>query len=428
MKPILSILLINIIFVALCQIGEPIKSSESLLSEKEMNDFRESLNKIKKIKKYLRKLEVDTSESGEESEESEESESSGEEPPVPPENQTVIPSDVPPQDVSQNRDAAVHIKKLNNFASTTPPAPKNPLKPVVFVFNLFIEFINTPTYKTVRFTLVIYRSRLRELQDGNQNIETTVAVCTRNDSFISTNTKYDCEAEATQASANPEKIETVKDFQVTTDENNTPTSVQAKDLDFSPTAKEALEDLTKPQSSAIYLADIKDATVTGPTNNIFYIKGSLNGVEKENLPKLGQSIKFNFHNGTIDGDAVSTNCIVDNEDTNDFILKCDKPSGFYGDLFLYQGSGALTEEIEVFVNTKPDNDIVSFPRPKSGESVVYRKNSSGLSGGVIAGIVIACAAVLIIITVLALYLKSPKTPVNNNSTIVGLKSVENYQE
>ena len=52
----------------------------------------------------------------------------------------------------------------------------------------------------------------------------------------------------------------------------------------------------------------------------------------------------------------------------------------------------------------------------------YRKNSSGLSGGAIAGIVIACAAALIIATILALALKGPKAPVQNNSSIVGLKT------
>ena len=421
MKPILSILLINIIFVALCQIGEPIESSESLLSEKEMNDFRESLNKIKKIEKYLRKLEVDTSESGEESEESE---SSGEEPPVnPPENQTVIPTDVPAEDVSEKREAAVHIKKLNSLKNKT--NSNNPQKPVLFEFNLFIEFTNIKPYKTVRFTLIIYRSRLRELQDGNQNVEKTEAVCTRNDTFQDINTKYDCQADATEASANPEKIETVKDFQVTTDDSAEPIKLDVKELDFSPTAKEALEDLTMPQSSAIYIVDIKDATVTVDSKyQIFYIKGSLVGEKANDLAEPGQSIIFKFRNGTMDGTKYDTSCKVENEATNNFILKCDKPSDFYGDLYIYKGYGTLND-VDIFVNPMKGNDTVPFPRP-SEQNVVYRKNSSGLSGGAIAGIVIVCAAVLIIITVLAIYLKGPKTPVNNNSTIVGLKSVENY--
>jgi len=53
---------------------------------------------------------------------------------------------------------------------------------------------------------------------------------------------------------------------------------------------------------------------------------------------------------------------------------------------------------------------------------IYRKSSSGLSGGSIAGIVIACAAALIIATILALALKGPKAPVASNSSIVGLKT------
>ena len=423
MKPILSILLINIIFVALCQIGEPIESSESLLSENEMNNFRESLNKIKKIEKYLRKLEVDTSESGEESEESE---SSGEESSEIPPRNDVIPTNEPSEQVTGNHGASVHIKKLNSFKNKT--NSNNPQKPLLFEFNLFIEFINIKPYKTVRFTLIIYRSRLRELQGGNQNTEETLAVCTRNDTFQDINIKYDCQADAAEASANPQKIETLKDFQVTTDDNDTPSILEAGDLNLSPTAQKALEDLTAPQSPSDYIVDIKDATVTGPTNNIFYIKGPLNGEKKGEIVKPGEDIIFHFSNETMNGIEVNTTCSVDEDATADnFILKCTKPSNFYGTLYLYQCYGTL-DGIDIYVNTMEGNDTIKFTSTTSGENVIYRKNSSGLSGGAIAGIVIACAAVLIIVTVLALYLKGPKTPVNNNSTVVGLKSVENYQE
>ena len=58
----------------------------------------------------------------------------------------------------------------------------------------------------------------------------------------------------------------------------------------------------------------------------------------------------------------------------------------------------------------------------------WRKNSRGLSGGAIAGIVIACASVLILITILAMFLRKSKRTHENESTIVGLKSIDNYNE
>ena len=51
---------------------------------------------------------------------------------------------------------------------------------------------------------------------------------------------------------------------------------------------------------------------------------------------------------------------------------------------------------------------------------VYRKSSSGLSGGAIAGIVIACVAVLIAAAVAAIMLRKPTPPIDN-TTVVDLK-------
>ena len=79
-------------------------------------------------------------------------------------------------------------------------------------------------------------------------------------------------------------------------------------------------------------------------------------------------------------------------------------------------------------STEEANNLEITGAGTSNNNIYYRKNSSGLSGGVIAGIVIACAVVLILITILAMYLRRPKPAMNNNSTIVGLRSVDNYQE
>ena len=54
----------------------------------------------------------------------------------------------------------------------------------------------------------------------------------------------------------------------------------------------------------------------------------------------------------------------------------------------------------------------------------YNKSSSGLSGGAIAGIVIACVAVLLAASIAALMLRKPAPPIDN-TTVVGLKTVEN---
>ena len=55
----------------------------------------------------------------------------------------------------------------------------------------------------------------------------------------------------------------------------------------------------------------------------------------------------------------------------------------------------------------------------------YPKSSSGLSGGAIAGIVIACVAVLIAASIAAIMLRKPAPIPMENTTVVGLKTVDN---
>ena len=86
---------------------------------------------------------------------------------------------------------------------------------------------------------------------------------------------------------------------------------------------------------------------------------------------------------------------------------------------------------KVFLNMTDENAIIEIndansTTPPSGNNVVYRKNSSGLSGGAIAGIVIACVVALIAASIVALMLRKPTvTPPIDNTTAVQLRSVDN---
>ena len=109
-----------------------------------------------------------------------------------------------------------------------------------------------------------------------------------------------------------------------------------------------------------------------------------------------------------------------NEDQNDYKIRCDPDKAFQGNLHRAVGNVGDTS---LMLDLEKDKDSVSVdPDSSQKNPTYYRKNSSGLSGGAIAGIVIACAAALIIATILALALKGPKAPVANNSSIVGLKT------
>ena len=66
-----------------------------------------------------------------------------------------------------------------------------------------------------------------------------------------------------------------------------------------------------------------------------------------------------------------------------------------------------------------DSSFVTASNAGSGN--VYRKSSSGLSGGAIAGIVIACVVVLVAASVAAIMLRKPTPPIDN-TTVANLQT------
>ena len=68
-----------------------------------------------------------------------------------------------------------------------------------------------------------------------------------------------------------------------------------------------------------------------------------------------------------------------------------------------------------------DSSFVTASNTGSSSGNVYKKGSSGLSGGAIAGIVIACVAVLVAASVAAIMLRKPTPPVDN-TTVTNLQT------
>ena len=92
---------------------------------------------------------------------------------------------------------------------------------------------------------------------------------------------------------------------------------------------------------------------------------------------------------------------------------------------LHLSTGTTSDNTLVTVYMKDYNrnstDIITTG---SSSRYTYNKSSSGLSGGAIAGIVIACIAVLLAASIAAIMLRKPAPPIDN-TTVVGLKTVEN---
>ena len=87
-------------------------------------------------------------------------------------------------------------------------------------------------------------------------------------------------------------------------------------------------------------------------------------------------------------------------------------------------SGITDKKTKIVMNMK-NKDSDTITESPGSNTVNYRKSSSGLSGGAIAGIVIACVAVLIAAAVAAIMLRKPSTPPTDNTTVTNLNAVEN---
>ena len=128
-------------------------------------------------------------------------------------------------------------------------------------------------------------------------------------------------------------------------------------------------------------------------------------------------------------------CMIQNKNGNNYQFRCTPEKDVTGSIFLQT---IKDNDTAITLNMTQGNENVNFKYNNTEGNTdrdrgvaIYRKSSSGLSGGAIAGIVIACAVALIIASIAAIMLKkssvaAPFQP--QNPSIVGLRSIENYSQ
>ena len=158
----------------------------------------------------------------------------------------------------------------------------------------------------------------------------------------------------------------------------------------------------------------------------FHITGRLTGTDTYKVIKE-RSIPVIFYNEDTNT-PITIQCSTSGR-VNDFELICLAPQNFNAKI---NNAKAETNDgipITFSASTEVGNNLkITGASNTSKYNVYYRKSDSGLSGGVIAGIVIACAVGLILITIIGMYIRRHKPAMNSNSTIISLRAVGNYQE
>ena len=312
-----------------------------------------------------------------------------------------------PKDTT-NTSASYQIKKFYNFI-----CEKSAVK---FYFSMFFYFLKSKIAKRIRMKLKILFSfsRMRNLQSDNAQSVTTEC-----------NIKPDYASKASITTTSGENIDYTceapkpKDAMVTTVNLDTKSPIQFDDedpIDFSNVSFEpsAAED-------AKNIANVPNITVAGVLD-----KSSLS----EDFTFTGTPISSNFLESYV-GQEIPLKIVnyPDGEGTtktepNTYDCTVKSTSSIQ-----CKGSISTTAE-EISKATSTNNDVflkINMADSKfvtasnAGSGNVYRKSSSGLSGGAIAGIVIACVVVLVAASVAAIMLRKPTPPIDN-TTVANLQT------
>ena len=311
----------------------------------------------------------------------------------------------------------IHILLFTRFRYALWP------RPIIITFTLFISFRGISPFHRITFTLRIVFILLRELQnteqnntDLNNNEQESLAVCTL-ESVDETSrvAKYTCQAESERE---PAQVISYNNFLFDGKEYQI-----GEDINFSPEAAQSTSNLQNQNADIDRVILLNQGEIFNNDTSSFSVKGKLGGV---NVDK----ILFSFYD-TSNGErkGVDIDCNVLNKAEEDFQLKCEPETNLTG--YIYESNGTYDNHTGIILNMSEYKDFVNIEKVSNPSFAHYYKtNSSGLSGGAIAGIVIACAFILMLITLILLCLRRRKRDdnENNSSSVVGLRTIENYNE
>ena len=302
----------------------------------------------------------------------------------------------------------------------------------------------------LRLRIAYSFGRLRNLQDESA-AESVPSTCYINNPDLAGkngtggNIKYDCNATTTYNATDITNVTINTDVPLKADNQ----SFSFENVTFNGNSSEEAANLVEATDQVEGdPIDIRDADITVEDNKVVF-SGTVRSDEGASTAKAMYDNKetftmllSDFSSGeekfeeydcqissyTADGDngKVDMTCKTPNKNLKN-------PIAFNFDDSLSIGERVVTLHMKEGVSTPVNWEVVSTDTDKTTDAtktdavnnISYRKNSSGLSGGAIAGIVIACAVVLIAASIVAMMLRKPAPPLDN-TTVVGLKTVDNY--
>jgi hypothetical protein len=288
-------------------------------------------------------------------------------------------------------------------------------------FAVFFLFLKMTPHKTVRFFLTIRYFRIVRRFRYLTEDKNETADCSADSELIEgKNVRYTCQS---SIQGNADDIEQVAIVDV-----DIPGVNSLKEINFSDEALFAASNLQKFTNEVQNMYDLKNGELKY-SNNYFVIKDDIEDYQGE----VGDEFRLQvYDNSSGIGILNNASCSLQTITNKKYQFKCTSKSDIDG--YIHLGSMYNDEKknaINLYMNE--GNETLSFKgngnngnTPRSNP--IYKKSSSGLSGGAIAGIVIACAVVLIIASIIAMMLRKSSVPIHNNSSITELKSIDNYTQ
>ena len=341
------------------------------------------------------------------------------------ENDLKMP-DTPPMTSQKNSTTptsvkVIQIRKFHKFERL----PKSK----ILTFEVFLYFLNKPIARTVVLRVVIrYASSRRTLRGldedtmAGESVRTVCEIKPEYESFVGqngngNNVDYNCNAEtSSDRNITEAKIDDSKKMVVGNE------SLDVKDIEFHEDSAHGASNLVNSPKQEIAVLNIQN--VNDKDKKKLILTGELRpSVSLDN----GKSYNIEFFD-VESGEMKKITCQVQKSGSS-CTLDCDTSetslSTNYGNLTLSKyDTNDLYLSFNVPANANLEEPITAGPSSSSNSRTFYRKSSSGLSGGAIAGIVIACVVALAAASIAAIMLRKPAPPIDN-TTVVGLKTVEN---
>ena len=331
-------------------------------------------------------------------------------------------------DEAENGDAAANATQVNDNKPVSTQGTESDKKTAA------VQIVKFHAFKTVsrriNFGVFFYfHSRLRNLAEDS--VPSYCKIKNEYESLVGTippednpaNVDYDCNATALQDGtiANV-TLNTDIDMQVSKvqDGKEVYESLDFSEVNFNGNSSQESQNL---QQNTKVVSD----TVS--------LKNTEASVERTTLKLTGE---FDPSNKLSTGTTIPLTILTEKNGENTNIeYECTVKQTSPGELDCDTSSNPLkttVQNLHLSAGTTSDNTLVTVYMKDStnttqitttgGNRYSYNKSSSGLSGGAIAGIVIACVAVLLAASIAAIMLRKPAPPIDN-TTVVGLKTVEN---